>query len=104
MAFQKHEQQPISIAVKKSITQCLENGRNIWYDAEYLTIIVEFEGQKAQRFETLSDGMRNMVSMIGDIAIKAAQLNPHLGEKSILETPGIVLIDELDLHLHPLAA
>jgi len=101
MAFQKHEQQPISIAVKKSVIQCLEAGRDIWFSPEYDTVLVEFDDQMVQRFETLSDGMRNMVSMIGDIAIKAAQLNPHLGEKSILETPGIVLIDELDLHLHP---
>lgn len=39
--------------------------------------------------------------MIGDIAWKAAQLNPHLGSKVLEKTPGIVLIDELDLHLHP---
>ena len=38
---------------------------------------------------------------IGDIAIKSAQLNSHLGERAIEETPGVVLIDELDLHLHP---
>ena len=29
------------------------------------------------------------------------QLNPHLGSNVALETPGIVLIDELDQHLHP---
>ena len=39
--------------------------------------------------------------MIGDIAYKAAQLNAHLGDKILEQTPGIVLIDELDLHLHP---
>jgi predicted ATP-binding protein involved in virulence len=32
---------------------------------------------------------------------RAVLLNPQLGEKVLEETPGIVLIDELDLHLHP---
>ena len=30
-----------------------------------------------------------------------AVLNPSLGDKVLSETPGIVLIDEIDLHLHP---
>ena len=30
-----------------------------------------------------------------------ARLNPHLGADALAGTPGIVLIDELDLHLHP---
>lgn len=28
-------------------------------------------------------------------------LNPHLGDKAALETDGVVLIDEIDAHLHP---
>lgn len=42
-----------------------------------------------------------MIAMVGDLAFKAAQLNPHLGADVLNQTPGIVLIDELDLHLHP---
>jgi predicted ATP-binding protein involved in virulence len=42
-----------------------------------------------------------MLAMVGDIAQKAAKLNPQLGANVLLETPGVVLIDELDLHLHP---
>lgn len=43
-----------------------------------------------------------MLALVGDLARKAATLNPHLGQNVLLETPGVVLIDELDLHLHPL--
>jgi len=43
-----------------------------------------------------------MLSLIGDLAHKAATLNPGLGEAALLETNGVVLIDELDLHLHPI--
>ena len=32
---------------------------------------------------------------------RVALLNPHLGDKAALETDGVVLIDEVDAHLHP---
>jgi predicted ATP-binding protein involved in virulence len=42
-----------------------------------------------------------MLSLVADLAVKAVILNPHLGRKAAKESPGLVLIDELDLHLHP---
>lgn len=52
-------------------------------------------------FSQLSDGYRNVIGMVADIAYRCIKLNPHLGKNVIKETPGIVLIDEIDLHLHP---
>jgi predicted ATP-binding protein involved in virulence len=52
-------------------------------------------------FRQLSDGYRNLIGMVADIAYRCIKLNPHLGEDAVSQTPGIVLIDELDLHLHP---
>ena len=49
----------------------------------------------------MSDGYRNMIGMIADIAYRCIKLNPHLGVDALKETNGLVLIDELDLHLHP---
>ena len=49
----------------------------------------------------LSDGYRCALSLIGDIAYRMATLNPQLENKVLYETPGIVMIDEVDLHLHP---
>jgi predicted ATP-binding protein involved in virulence len=51
--------------------------------------------------DSLSDGIRNMIGLVADIAHRAARLNPHLGEDAATGTPGIVLIDEVDMHLHP---
>ena len=51
--------------------------------------------------DSLSDGIRNMIGLVADIAHRAARLNPHFAESAALETPGIVLIDEVDMHLHP---
>lgn len=49
----------------------------------------------------LSDGIRNMIGMVADIAFRATKLNPQLGATAAKATPGIVLIDEVDMHLHP---
>ncbi|MGH9762137.1 MAG: AAA family ATPase [Blastocatellia bacterium] len=51
--------------------------------------------------DTLSDGIRNMIGLVADIAHRAARLNPHIADRAALDTPGIVLIDEVDMHLHP---
>jgi predicted ATP-binding protein involved in virulence len=49
----------------------------------------------------LSDGIRNSIALVADIAYRAVQLNPHLGARAVKETTGVVLIDEVDMHLHP---
>ncbi len=49
----------------------------------------------------LSDGYKCTISLIADIAYRMALLNPQLLDNVLTETEGIVLIDEIDLHLHP---
>ncbi len=49
----------------------------------------------------LSDGYRSIVRLTADIAYRAIKLNPHLGADVLRETEGVVLIDEIDMHLHP---
>lgn len=49
----------------------------------------------------LSDGIRSATTIAADLAQRCARLNPHLGADAPKHTPGIVLIDEVDLHLHP---
>lgn len=54
---------------------------------------------KVFRVDQLSDGEKCYLSLIGDIARRLAICNPVLDNP--LEGEGIVLIDELELHLHP---
>ena len=49
--------------------------------------------------EQLSDGEKCTLAMIGDIALRLSIANPNLSDP--LQGGGIVLIDEVDLHLHP---
>lgn len=50
----------------------------------------------------LSSGIRIAAGMVIDLVSRAARANPRFGAGELLAlTPGIVLIDEVDLHLHP---
>ena len=57
--------------------------------------------QKSIPLSRMSDGYKCTLSLIADIAYRIAILNPQLGTNGLQETSGIVLIDEVDLHLHP---
>jgi predicted ATP-binding protein involved in virulence len=47
----------------------------------------------------LSQGEKSLMALVGDIARRLAMLNPAL--ENPLAGKGIILIDEVDLHLHP---
>jgi predicted ATP-binding protein involved in virulence len=47
----------------------------------------------------LSQGEKSLMALVGDIARRLAMMNPSL--ENPLDGKGMVLIDEIDLHLHP---
>jgi predicted ATP-binding protein involved in virulence len=49
----------------------------------------------------LSDGERSMLALVLDLAQRLSQANPGLGDP-VRDGTAIVLIDELDMHMHPL--
>lgn len=89
---------------KRAVLTCLEDWDDLYYDfAEDDIVCVHMEGEKRTGipYRMMSDGYRNMIGMIADIAYRCIKLNPQLGVDALKETEGLVLIDELDLHLHP---
>jgi predicted ATP-binding protein involved in virulence len=74
---------------------------SINYSETLQTLTAKHEQYGVLEVGQLSDGIRNVIAMVGDIAFRAVQLNAHLGARAALETSGIVLIDEVDMHLHP---
>jgi predicted ATP-binding protein involved in virulence len=87
--------------VRKAITNCIENCENLYFDYNRQELVMEYKDGRKLPFKYLSDGVRNMLAMIADIAFRCSILNPHLKEEAAEKTTGVVLIDELDLHLHP---
>jgi predicted ATP-binding protein involved in virulence len=88
-------------AVKEAIANCIDYCNTVKYDVLEDDLIITLKNGKNLPFRMLSDGVRNMLGMVADIAYRTAVLNPQLEDKAVTETPGIVLIDEIDLHLHP---
>ena len=99
--LQKGKDIPALVAVANAVTSCIPGARNFYFDASYDHLMIALDHEGLMPFDDLSDGYRNMVGIIADIAHRASRLNPHLGANAAIETQGIVLIDEIDLHLHP---
>ncbi|MFB3978815.1 AAA family ATPase [Microbacterium proteolyticum] len=77
-----------------------------WGHPEWSPVVQEItltsETQGTLPLSYLSSGIRIAVGLVLDIVSRAARANPHVGAERLLDTvPGIVLIDEVDLHLHP---
>jgi predicted ATP-binding protein involved in virulence len=111
-ALNRHGQMRMAYKVVKfAILHCIPEASNLWFDPDRLEIMLLIDGQ-ALPFNSLSAGQKMMVALIADIAIKMVTQNfAFLAEESELDyqtlpqvlqkTPGLVLIDELDVHLHP---
>ena len=88
-------------AVSAAIRAALEGAKGMYYSFGDAELVVEMENGEQVAFDQLSDGQKNLAALMADVARRALQLNPHLGADAPRETSGWVLIDEVDLHLHP---
>jgi predicted ATP-binding protein involved in virulence len=61
-------------------------------------LVLDKEGVRL-RIQQFSEGERNTILLVTDLARRLAIANPSQGDP--LQGEGIVLIDEIDLHLHP---
>lgn len=99
--LQQKKETPVLEAIKNAARNALEKCIDISFDFEEGRVIVDFEDDISVPFEHLSDGQRTILGLFCDIARRAAILNPHFEGEANEKTNGVVLIDELDLHLHP---
>jgi predicted ATP-binding protein involved in virulence len=103
-AMQKGQKRYVLEAVRAGIVAMIPGATRAYWDLDWDELTIKLtigEDDRRLPFHLLSDGYRSMVGMAADIAYRMAMLNPHLLERAIEETPGFVLIDEIDLHLHP---
>jgi len=96
-------------AVRKAIEKMLPGISNPRTKTSPLRLVVDWkvnENMQVFRIEQLSDGYKTALAMVMDIARRMAQANPPYEDSKNnnsdpLDTPAIILIDEIDLHLHP---
>lgn len=86
-------------AVRRALTSFMPEFSNLTVRRNPLRMEVEKRGERLT-VNQLSDGEKCLMALVGDLARRLAIANPE--RKNPLEGEGIVLIDEIDLHLHPL--
>ena len=97
-------QLPLLKTVRHAICRMIPGASHPRTQVQPLRLVVDLEIQGASKeilsIEQLSGGYQVMLSLVMDLARRLALANPHLEERA-LESEAIVLIDEIDLHLHP---
>lgn len=93
-------------AAKKAVADFMQiiNGDadkqyKVFYDSQLEELMFQNE-EEILPISDLSAGYQSLIWMVFDIAYRMALLNPQRG-KEVALTKGIVLIDEIDMHLHP---
>lgn len=93
------EYEAVKKAVAAAMTRLESAPVDIFYDKRSEELMYRKNGTVVP-ISVLSAGYQSLIWMVFDIAYRMAALNPFLAE-DISQTPGLVLIDELDVHLHP---
>ena len=89
---------PALECVRKAALLMLEDADEIKVRRNPLRMVVIRNGRE-YRVDLLSDGEKCTLALLGDIARRVAIANPC--RKNPMEGSGIILIDEIDLHMHP---
>ena len=95
-----------TVEVIKTAVDALVKDATGWHSLEYShrhkqQLVMHHAQHGIMPVDMLSDGLRNTIAMVADLAFRANKLNPHLGVRAALDTHGVVLIDEVDMFLHP---
>ena len=85
-------------AVRQAISSLIPNFTKLRVRRSPLRMTLQKDGEELI-INQLSDGEKCLLAMVGDLARRLAIANPGL--KNPLDGFGVVLIDEIELHLHP---
>lgn len=84
------------------VTESVTGWKNLQYrQSQGQKLVMEHDELGFMPLDMLSDGLRNIVTLVADIAFRCVRLNPQFGGQAALQTRGVVLIDEVDMFLHP---
>lgn len=87
--------------VVDAILQPHTGWHSLGYSMEHDELVLNHDEHGQMKVSQLSDGIRNMLALVGDIGYRCYKLNAHHGADAPRRTAGVVLIDEVDMHLHP---
>lgn len=81
------------------IGRLLPEGDEFCGDREGYEMAFRIAGSALLPFSALSDGYRAYLALVGDVLYHLAQVTP--AGQALTDMTGVVLVDEIDLHLHP---
>ncbi|MCT4616416.1 MAG: AAA family ATPase [Marinifilaceae bacterium] len=85
--------------VTKTIEKFIEGYSNLRIKRTPRPHMLVDKNDETFNLEQLSDGEKNLIALVGDIARRLSIANPN--SEDPLKGDGVILIDEVDLHLHP---
>lgn len=91
----------LATAVMDAVAKATPGVTRAWYDPKERSPVVRFESGDVATWKELSDGFHVYLSLVTDLARRAVMLNEQDGGDAPTKIEGVVLIDEIDLHLHP---
>ena len=86
-------------AVRKAIAAFLPGFSDLRIERYPNVRMVADKGRHEVTINRMSDGEKCLLALVGDLARRLAMANPGLEDP--LQGAGVVLIDEVELHLHP---
>ena len=102
LSSERSAAQRVLTAVKTALGHFLPDYRNLRLDrgSDTGSFLLIDRGAATLPLEQLSDGERGMLALVLDLTRRLAQANPAM-ENPTEEAEAVVLIDEIELHLHP---
>ena len=91
----------LATAVMDAVAKATPGVERAWYDPRERSPVVRFDTGAVVPWQELSDGFHVYLSLVADLARRAVILNEQDGAEAPALVEGVVLIDEIDLHLHP---
>lgn len=88
-------------AVLSAVMDCLPEVAQLAYSIRAEELLVVFKDGRLVSFDLLSDGYKGILALVADVAWRCVVLNSHLAASAPQLTAGVIVIDEIDLHLHP---
>jgi len=85
-------------AVRTAILNMFDGFSNLRIERHPLSMKIN-KGKTTLSVEQLSDGEKCTLALIGDLARRLSLANPS--RKNPLQGEGVILIDEIELHMHP---
>jgi predicted ATP-binding protein involved in virulence len=87
-------------AFEDAVTRFLPGYAHLRVDGDERPRLLIDRGSATVAVRQLSDGERGTLALVLDLTRRLAQANPEMNDPAA-EAEAVVLIDELDLHLHP---